>query len=150
MYQKSAMSLQKDEFNRIILIISDTYFEYHGISSTRNQSLKYLSYAYLITRMMLLISILYNSTYTRESQNKYESRTNTTILTGKLGIYFACGLCLVLFSVLANATTNNNTLKHSLLLSQYSIYWAQHFKCSDIIIYTVQLLVQYSFESWLL
>ena len=121
MYQKSAMSLQKDEYNRIILIISDTYFEYHGIS-THNQSLKYLSCAYLTTRMMLLISILYNSTYTRESQNKYESRTNTTILTGKLGIYFACGLCLVLFSVLANATTNNNTLKHSLLLSQYSIY----------------------------
>ena len=37
---------------------------------------------------------------------------------------------------------------HCILLSQYSVYWAQYFQCSDIIIYAVQLLIQYSFGSW--
>ena len=54
--------------------------------------------------MLLLVSTLHNSTYTRESQNKYELRTNTKILTRRLCVWSAC--CFVF-------TTHIQSLKHS-------------------------------------
>ena len=42
-----------------------------------------------------------------ESQNMYESHTDTTILSWRLYDYFACCLCLFLSSFFVNATTTN-------------------------------------------
>ena len=39
--------------------------------------------------------------------------------------------------------------RYALLLSQYLVYWVLYLKCSDIIIYAVLLIIQYSFDSWL-
>ena len=71
----SAMIIQKDEYNRIILIISDTYsiriYTYFIIMeplSTHIQSLKYSSSWYLTARMTLLIATLHDSTYIRSTK----------------------------------------------------------------------------------
>ena len=74
----------------ILCTISAIYFILFSPRSPHTQSLKYSSYSYLTTRIMLLILTLHNSTYVQESQNKYESRANTKILTRKLGVYCAC------------------------------------------------------------
>ena len=41
----------------------------------------------------------------QESQNKYDLHTNTTILSRRLCVYFACYLCLFPSSFFVNATT---------------------------------------------
>ena len=74
MNQRSAMNIQKDDYNRIILIISDTYMHaFIFISISMNLLYTYSSYSYLpATRMMLLlISTLFTTQYICMTINRY-------------------------------------------------------------------------------
>ena len=63
-------------------------------------SLKYLSYSYTYDVLMLLISTFHNSTYTGISQNKYDSLTNTKILTKRLCVCSAyCSVSFLLMQL---------------------------------------------------
>ena len=78
-----------------------TYFNIIEGTSTHIQSLKYSSYLTTLT-MLMLISTLHNSAYKRESQNEYESRTNTQILDRRLCVCSVCCsrlFCLYMFDV---------------------------------------------------
>ena len=105
--QRWAMSIQRGEQNAIVLITSVTYmssylFEYNGTSSTNIQNLKSSSYSCLTTlKILSSISALHNSTYTFESQNKYESREDTKILTRRWKYVFAfwCQHCTHAYSL---------------------------------------------------
>ena len=73
--------------------------------------------------MKLLISILRNSTYMHEVQNKYDSYTNTKILT-----YRRLGVCVVFFAyMLFVETVNFNELINSFesLIYKYYQYFSK-------------------------
>ena len=63
-------------------------FCFYHATSIYMQSLKYSSYSYITTRMMLLLWTLHNS------QNKYETAMNTKIPTRRL---YVCSACCFLF-----------------------------------------------------
>ena len=86
-----------------------------------------MRYSYLTTRMMLLISTLNNSTCAR-STNKYDSRTNTKILTSSLCVWSDC--CSLLFAYLysfdfffVNATSTKTVNFSESLESFVSTYY---------------------------
>ena len=83
------------------------------------QSLKYSSYPSITIRMMLLISTL----HLQESQNIYDSHTNTIILSRRLCVCLACCLCLFLSSFFVNAATTVffSSKKYALYLKKNAI-----------------------------